>query len=1094
MSFFNWINRKPVKPEGKNELNPNFTKGGIEFSSNSLIDTSAYEWLHDPGLFANWEAVAILGQLESEGLAVISETSVLVSWLDLFEALEQVDYSNCANLLLLPSQSSLQIQLSTIGSISDKNFQLILGWYDQTGRPLTENIQRIGAVILFRNKQLLLSKWHWQLVEEIAKFANRSEEKRNQIDQEYHWANIRQLAKKANVKLDRYLDKTIIISANQLEISLRLSDFFGEQVVELQPFIPGIDSQKWLNCFDAFIAVQNHYDLNTSDNERIRILLEPDAKAVLQEIKKMPKRRVSGIRAENFLRNPFALLGETMSKVISPESFERARDKAGLHLYDFESEVIRIDTGHIKALKINLNGRDEFAPAIPSLEIDGRRLSKEFILTFESALENGAACFKWGNNKLEIRGEAQDQIIQLKAWLCEAWIGESLISYSDIYDLSKYAPRVESIGVHKPQYVPYLARKDVSGGWLPENLEFVVEFKPKGGESILIPVTSTIQETIKDWLVSNDSDEFISPDFPVPISKNEARELLSSFQLGLSEVKNEHQNKEFNLVNKSATSRNTLNIRQNVEQLDYSEERSQSLEFDDTSLPMLSSWIKSNVQLKPHQNIGIAWLQHLWFRQDIGVRGALLADEMGLGKTLQLLGFIAWYLENSIHIQPVLVVAPVSLLENWQDEIIKFFDNRLNENVLALYGKSLKERKVNLRSLDEDLIDIHVKGFLRPDWLGNHKLVLTTYETLRDLEFSFASVKWSIMICDEAQKIKTPGALMTHAAKAQNAQFKIACTGTPVENSLADLWCLFDFIQPGLLKSLSEFCRLYRKPIESKTDEDDTKLDELRKIIEPQVLRRMKYEVADLPEKVIDDHSKSLILTNYQHHLYEQATQKYKFSTNKNDTGILGLLHRLRSICADPKDSNNIDDISLKEHCERSPKLLWLISKITEIQMSNEKVIIFTEFKDLQRMIQFRIREYFGFSPVIVNGSTKVGSDIGVISRQSLINAFQEKSGFGVIILSTTAVGFGVNIQAANHVIHFTRAWNPAKEDQATDRAYRIGQTKKVHLYYPTVISDKFQTFENRLDILLEYKRQIASDMLNGAGEIDLKEWEGVVL
>ena len=188
----------------------------------------------------------------------------------------------------------------------------------------------------------------------VAKFANRSEEKRNQIDQEYHWANIRQLAKKANVKLDRYLDKTIIISANQLEISLRLSDFFGEQVVELQPFIPGIDSQKWLNCFDAFIAVQNHYDLNTSDNERIRILLEPDAKAVLQEIKKMPKRRVSGIRAENFLRNPFALLGETMSKVISPESFERARDKAGLHLYDFESEVIRIDTGHIKSLKINL--------------------------------------------------------------------------------------------------------------------------------------------------------------------------------------------------------------------------------------------------------------------------------------------------------------------------------------------------------------------------------------------------------------------------------------------------------------------------------------------------------------------------------------------------------------------------------------------------------------------------------------------------------------------------------------------------------------------------------------------------------------------
>jgi SNF2 family DNA or RNA helicase len=144
-------------------------------------------------------------------------------------------------------------------------------------------------------------------------------------------------------------------------------------------------------------------------------------------------------------------------------------------------------------------------------------------------------------------------------------------------------------------------------------------------------------------------------------------------------------------------------------------------------------------------------------------------------------------------------------------------------------------------------------------------------------------------------------------------------------------------------------------------------------------------------------------------------------------------------------------------------------------------------------MVQHRIREHFGFSPVIINGSTKVGSEGGSNSRQALIDSFQVKQGFGVLILSTTAVGFGVNIQAANHVIHFTRAWNPAKEDQATDRAYRIGQQKNVYVYYPTVISSGFQTFEEKLDTLLENKRKLASDMLNGTGDIDISEWSDII-
>jgi SNF2 family DNA or RNA helicase len=169
------------------------------------------------------------------------------------------------------------------------------------------------------------------------------------------------------------------------------------------------------------------------------------------------------------------------------------------------------------------------------------------------------------------------------------------------------------------------------------------------------------------------------------------------------------------------------------------------------------------------------------------------------------------------------------------------------------------------------------------------------------------------------------------------------------------------------------------------------------------------------------------------------------------------------------------------------------MNQLERIQRDDEKAILFTEFRDLQRMLQYRIRECFGFSPIIVNGSTKAGCEGGDRSRQALIDAFQARPGFGVIVLSTTAVGFGVNIQAANHVVHFTRAWNPAKEDQATDRAYRIGQAKTVYVYYPTVTAEDFQTFEARLDDLLARKRELASDMLNGAGEIDFTDWGDLV-
>jgi hypothetical protein len=346
------------------------------------------------------------------------------------------------------------------------------------------------------------------------------------------------------------------------------------------------------------------------------------------------------------------------------------------------------------------------------------------------------------------------------------------------------------------------------------------------------------------------------------------------------------------------------------------------------------------------------------------------------------------------------------------------------------------------------------------------------------------------MVCDEAQKIKNPNALVSRAAKKQNVRFKVVCTGTPVENTLTDLWCLFDFIQPGLLGALNEFGSRYRKPIEAETDEEKERVKELRTLIEPQIMRRLKDDVAkDLPKKIIVDECRRLPLSERQRAYYANAIERFRHrATDLSVKGLkshLGLLHYLRRLCSDPRPPGQCssDHESLDEIVRHSPKMAWLLSEIQKIETNGEKAIIFCEFRDLQRTLQRAIAERFKFTPDIINGETSANSKSSA-SRQKCIKAFQQKAGFGVIILSPLAVGFGLNIQAANHVIHFSRHWNPAKEDQATDRAYRIGQTKDVYVYCPVVVADDFITFDAKLDSLLERKRKLSKDMLNGTGDL----------
>ena len=357
-----------------------------------------------------------------------------------------------------------------------------------------------------------------------------------------------------------------------------------------------------------------------------------------------------------------------------------------------------------------------------------------------------------------------------------------------------------------------------------------------------------------------------------------------------------------------------------------------------------------------------------------------------------------------------------------------------------------------------------------------------------------AAQSWSIMVCDEAQKIKNPAALVTRSAKKQKVRFRVACTGTPVENTLADLWCLFDFVQPGMLGALNHFSRTYRQPIEANTDEQRARVEELRAVIQPQILHRMKTDVAkDLPHPVEDDNCKSLPMSGMQLGLYRAALNQLRAQRDTNPSAQLQTLMALRQICSDPHGHQDRDtrSVAITRLVNESPKMGWMVDRLKSLAArpaDGHKVIVFCEFRELQLMLQRVIATFFGFAPHIINGDTSADPR-ALVNRQKLIDDFQGKPGFGAIVLSPLAVGFGVNIQAANHVIHFTRTWNPAKEDQATARAYRIGQTRAVNVYYPSVVSPDGPSFDLKLDDLLQRKRLLASDMLNGCSDLKVADF-----
>jgi non-specific serine/threonine protein kinase len=457
--------------------------------------------------------------------------------------------------------------------------------------------------------------------------------------------------------------------------------------------------------------------------------------------------------------------------------------------------------------------------------------------------------------------------------------------------------------------------------------------------------------------------------------------------------------------------------------------------------------------LRPYQKAGTRWLHLL---AGLGL-GACLADDMGLGKTIQVLSLLLGEQARGTKPRASLLVAPASLLANWAAEIEKF-------------APSLEAVIVHPSTMPAD----QVKAFTA-EQASDYDLAITSYGSLLRIPV-FAEADWRFVILDEAQAIKNPNARQTKAAKALKARARIALTGTPVENHLGDLWSIFDFINPGLLGNAKEFTR-YTKGLAERAHNP---YGPLRELVRPYILRRMKTDksiIADLPDKT---EIKALCgLSRRQTALYGQAVEDLAMSL-EGSVGIqrkgivLAMLMRLKQVCNHPSQWLN-DNVWAEEDSGKWARLREIAEVVAARQ---EKMLVFTQFREMTGPLATFLGQVFGRTGLVLHGETAVKN------RKALVQRFQEDEAIPFYVLSLKAGGTGLTLTAASHVVHFDRWWNPAVENQATDRAFRIGQKKNVLVH-------KFicrGTVEEKIDALIDSKQGLSDELLTGGDEINLTE------
>jgi non-specific serine/threonine protein kinase len=463
-------------------------------------------------------------------------------------------------------------------------------------------------------------------------------------------------------------------------------------------------------------------------------------------------------------------------------------------------------------------------------------------------------------------------------------------------------------------------------------------------------------------------------------------------------------------------------------------------------------------KLRPYQEAGVRWL-YLLHRLRLG---ACLADDMGLGKTIQVLALLLVLKQESREKgqEPQtpaasILVAPASLLANWAAELERFAPTL---RVLIAHPSSMSAAELRT---------------MTPETLTDVDLVITSYGALLRYDW-LTSARWRMAVIDEAQAIKNPGAKQTRAVKKLVAKTRVALTGTPIENRLSDLWSIFDFTHPGLLGSGHAFGKYVRRLAESKS------YGPLRELVRPYILRRLKTDksvIADLPDKT--EMKAFCHLSPAQAALYSQAVEELAEALDaadgmKRKGVVLAFLMRFKQVCNHP--SQWLGNGSWAE--VDSGKFARLRELAEVIGAKQEKMLVFTQFREATQPIASLLGGIFGREGMVLHGGTPVGK------RKELVRRFQEDELTPFFVLSLKAGGAGLNLTAASHVVHFDRWWNPAVENQATDRAFRIGQSRNV-LVHKFVCRG---TVEDKIDRLIESKQLLVNDILEGGPELELTE------
>lgn len=482
-----------------------------------------------------------------------------------------------------------------------------------------------------------------------------------------------------------------------------------------------------------------------------------------------------------------------------------------------------------------------------------------------------------------------------------------------------------------------------------------------------------------------------------------------------------------------------------------------------TTVPDIEAPDTFHGTLRPYQARGLSWMA---FLEQFGF-GCCLADDMGLGKTVQLLALLMHERQEAAKtgetVKPTLLIVPMSVVGNWMKEAKRFAPDL---KVMIHHGLERKQ--------GDELIETAIQ----------HDTIITTFALANRDHEVLCQIPWGRLVVDEAQFIKNPAAKQSVAIRTIPAERRIALTGTPVENRLSELWSIMEFLNPGFLGSAGEFRRRFSQPIERYRDQ--TRSEQLRGLVRPFILRRTKTDpmiAADLPEKI--ETREYTHLTSEQAELYENCVNRMLHAVEESE-GIhrrglvLAALIKLKQICNHPGQllKEGISDGAAAPNPLRSGKCTRMMEMVEEVLAEGERCLIFTQFRQMGHLLAAMLRQQMGRGVLFLHGGTPQKA------REKMVEEFQNPDGdVPILIVSLKAGGVGLNLTAATHVFHFDRWWNPAVENQATDRAYRIGQTRTVHVHKFVVRG----TLEERIDEMIEAKTELAENII-GAGERWLTE------